>query len=554
LPRTELARLIEEIARFEPRIIGLDLLLVDRGNDAGDAALARALKKRPTVIAAAAVFPEAMQSVDASDNGALARLPRAGRFVLPLKTFADQAATGVVNLTTDASGTPRGVPMLFRTGDKVELSFPLRAAGLAENAEPAIADNGLMLGNRRIPTDIDHVLSLAFYGRHGTVRTVSAVSLLNGEVDPGVLRDHVVVIGATLTGGGDTFATPFDSVTPGVEIVATAIGHLMTGDGIRRDRSTRAADAAFAALLTLVLVALLAWRRNAVGLLLTAAVLLLAAVANQMAFSRGIWLSGALPLAAAGPPAVLFGAMQLWLNRRRAQYYAKMSDLLQQFQAPALRKWLTRNPDFLLVPVQQDAAVVFIDLSGFTALSETLGAEATQRLLIDFHGLVDRDVEKHGGVITSFMGDGAMILFGLAQSSPNDARDAALCCVDLCGSTEHWIRSLPPSVALRTGVKVGAHFGPIVASRLGGGSHQHITATGDTVNVASRLMEVAAKQGAALAVSDDLLRQNGAGPALREFGILAGPNETRIRGRSRALSVWLWRNDSSGQDESALLR
>jgi hypothetical protein len=69
-----------------------------------------------------------------------------------------------------------------------------------------------------------------------------------------------------------------------------------------------------------------------------------------------------------------------------------------------------------------------------------------------------------------------------------------------------------------------------------------------------RLMEVAAKQGAALAVSDDLLRQNGAGPALREFGILTGPTETRIRGRSRALSVWFWRNDSSGEDESALMR
>ncbi len=124
-----------------------------------------------------------------------------------------------------------------------------------------------MLGARRIPTDIDHVLPLAFYGRHGTVRTVSAVSLLNGEVDPSMLRDRIVVIGATLTGGGDMFATPFDPVTPGVEIVATAIGHLMTGDGIRRDRSTRATDAAFAVLLTLVLVALLAWRRNAVGLL-----------------------------------------------------------------------------------------------------------------------------------------------------------------------------------------------------------------------------------------------------------------------------------------------
>jgi len=554
LPRAELARLVEEVARFEPRVIALDLLLVDRGNDAGDAALARALKKRPSVIAAAAVFPDAIQSVDASEGGAMWRLPRAEKFLLPLRTFADHAASGVVNLNTDASGTPRGAPMLFRTSDQVELSFPLRVAGLAEAAEPVIQRDGLSIGKQYVSTDIDHVLPLAFYGPRGTIRTASAVSLLNGEVPPALVRDRIVVIGATLTGGGDTFSTPFDRVTPGVEIVATAIAHLMRGDGLRRDRSTRAVDAALAVGLTLALVVLLAWQRSAVALLLIGAVLLVAAAANYAAFSRGIWLSGALPIAAAGPPAILFGAMQLWLNRRQAQYFRRKSNLLQQFQAPAVREWLTRNPDFLLVPVHRDAAVVFIDLSGFTAISETQGMDATQRLLTDFHTLVDRVVEQHGGLITGFMGDGAMILFGLPESRPDDARNAARCCVDLCDRSERWIASLPPAIGSRIGFKVGAHFGPIVASRLGGDSHQHITAAGDNVNVASRLMEVAAKHGVALAVSDDLLRQDGSEAALRQSGVLIGPRETRIRGRLRALSVWLWRSDSSGQDESVLLR
>jgi adenylate cyclase len=554
LPRAELAGIVEAIARFSPRVIAIDLLLLDHGHESGDAALAEALKKSPSVIAAAAVFPDAVQSVDAGENDALARLPQAKKFLLPLKTFSDHAATGVVNLATDTSGTPHGFPMLFRTSDKVELSFPLRVAGLASGAEPAIQTDGLMLGKRRISTDIDHVLPLAFYGRHGAIRTVSATALLNDEVLQDALRDRIVVIGATVTGGGDTFSTPFDAVTPGVEIVATAIGHLMAGDGIRRDRLTRGADAVLALVLTLLLVALLAWRRSAVGLLLIAAVLLVVMLANFAAFSRGIWLSAALPLAAAAPPAILFGAVQLWLNRRQAQHFAMKSDLLQQFQAPAVRQWLTKDPDFLLTPVHQDAAIIFIDLSGFTSLSETLGMDAMLRMLKDFHTLVDREVEARGGVITSFLGDGAMILFGLPESTANDARNAALCCVDLCNRADHWIESLPPSIASRAGFKVGAHFGPIVASRLGGGSHQHITATGDTVNVASRLMEVAAKQGAALAVSDDLLRQAGAGSALRESGILSGPRETRIRGRTRALSVWLWRNDASGEDESGLMR
>ncbi len=548
LPRADLAAIVDAIARFEPRVIAVDLLLIDRGSDQGDAALARAFDKRPTVIASAALFPEAIQSMEAGENGPLARLPRAEKFLLPLKAFADHAAVGVVNLTADKSGTPRGAPMLFRTGDKVELSFPLRVAALATGSEPTLKAGSLILAGRPTAMDIDHILPLAFYGHHGTVRTISAASVLSGEIAQEAVRGRIVVIGATVTGGGDVFPTPFDPVMPGVEIVATAIAHLTTGDGILRDRSTRAIDAILAIVLTLLLVGLLAWRRSAVGLLSIVAVLVIWMIGNFAAFSHGIWLSAALPVAAAAPPALLFGAVQLWLNRRQAQYFAMKSDLLQQFQAPALRQWLTMNPEFLLVPVHQDAAIIFVDLSGFTSLSETHGMDAVLEMLKDFHTLVDREVVARGGVITSYLGDGAMILFGLPESTVDDARNAALCCVDLCNRIGQWIETLPPSIASQTGFKVGAHFGPIVASRLGGGSYQHITATGDSVNVASRLMEVAAKHGAALALSDDLLRQAGPQCALFEFGVLTGPGETQIRGRSRTLSVWLWRNDSSGLD------
>jgi adenylate cyclase len=544
LHRADLAAIVDGIARFKPRIIALDVLLLDRGNDGGDAALAQAFDKSPTVIAAAAVFPETRQSIAADEADPLARLPRADRFLLPLNTFTDHAAVGVANLIKDKSGTPRGVPMLFRTGDRIELSFSLRAAALATGTEPTIETNSVTLAERRIPTDIGHVLPLAFYGRHGTVRTISAARILDGEVASEALQDRIVLIGTTVTAGGDVFSTPFDPVMPGAEIVATTIAHLVTGDGIRLDRFTRAVDAMIAVALTLLLVGLLAWQRSALGLITIVAVLLIWGAANFTAFSHGIWLSAALPLAAAVPPILLFGAVQLWLNRREAQYLARNSELLLQFQAPALRKWLTENPKFLLEPVRQDAAIVFIDLSGFTSLSETLGMDVAREMLKDFHALIDQEVAARGGLITSFLGDGAMILFGLPQSTSDDAHNAVLCCVNLCHRTERWIETLPPPVASRTGFKVGAHFGPIVASRLGG-SYQQITATGDSVNVASRLMEVAAMQGALLALSDDLLRQVSPQCALLTVGVLTGPKEMRIRGRSQTLSVWFWRNDSS---------
>ena len=543
LPRIDLAKIVDAIARLEPKVIAIDLLLVDNGPPDADEALAKSLAARPAVIAAAAIFPEASQSVSSgNDKGPLSRLPTAERFLLPLKKFTDHAKIGIANVATDQTGTPRSIPMLFRTRDMVELSFPLRVASLAVGKEPVIEPDRLTLGQRSVPTDVDHALPMAFYGPRRTIRTISAASVLAGDISPDDIRNRIVVLGAAVSGGGDFFSTPFDRLMPGVEVISTAISHLLAGDGPLRDQSVRMADGVVAILLPAVLVGLLAWRRNAVGLIAAAAVVLVWIATNFLAFSSGIVLGAAVPIAAAAVPVALFGSLQLWSGRQQAQYFAARNELLEQFQAPAIQKWLARDPNFLAEPVRQDAAVVFIDLSGFTSLSEQLGPDDTRDLLKEFHALVDREAVACGGMITSFLGDGAMILFGLPAATADDAARAAECALRLCSSVGRWLVSLRLTSASQLGFKVGAHFGVIVASRLGGGSYHYITATGDTVNVASRLMEVAASHGAELAVSDELLHAAGRDCALFKSGCLAGPEEARIRGRSGSLTIWLWRS------------
>src|SRR6204780_2815357 len=129
LPRIDLAKLVDAIAKLEPKVIAIDLLLIDNGAPDADEALAKSLGGHPAVIGAAAIFPEASQAISSeNDNGPLAGLPTAERFLLPLKRFSDHASIGIVNVATDQSGTPRSIPVLFRTGDRVELSFPLRVA------------------------------------------------------------------------------------------------------------------------------------------------------------------------------------------------------------------------------------------------------------------------------------------------------------------------------------------------------------------------------------------------------------------------------------------
>jgi len=542
LDRATLARLVSTIATLKPKALAVDILLVDPGPEEGDAALTAALRQGPSVIAAAATFARSKQQVSDETGDPLAAIPEANQLLLPLSRFAEAAAVGIVNVATDQTGTPRFIPLISRSADRLDPAFPLRAASLALGADPTIEPDAIMLGKLRIPTDIGQRLPLTFYGGRGSIATFSAADALDGKLPAESVTGRVVVIGSTVTGGGDVFPTPFDPVMPGVEVMSTAITHLVAGDGMVRDHRIRLIDAGTAIGLPLVLVALIAWRRSIPGFVIIVLTLIVWAMINLAAFTHGYWLSAALPIAAALPPALIFGAVELWLDRGRARHFAEQSALLQRIEAPGLGEWLARDPNFLSEPVRQNAAVIFIDLSGFTGLSETVGPVAVREVLSGFFELIDEEARAHGGAITSFMGDGAMILFGLPEPADDDAARAAACAVSLCERTRAWLRLHAGFAQKKIGFKVGAHCGPIVASRLGTGDRQQITAAGDTVNVGSRLMEVAARHGVELALSAEIVRTAGPDSVILQSGRMEGPLETALRGRAGRIDVWLWRS------------
>jgi adenylate cyclase len=543
LPRTTMAQLVSNVGRMQPKAVALDILFVDPGPADGDLALAKALDGTPSVLAAAGLFERKAQQ--ALDPTAPDDLPTAQKLLLPIKNLASVSALGVVNIATDPSGVPRHIPLLVRAGSQIIPSFPLRTVSVAMGQDPVLRGDELTIGDVATSTDDGHALALRFYGPAGTIRTVGANEVLNGQADEDAFRDRIVVVGVTVTGGGDAFPTPFDPVLPGVEVLATAMAHLMEGDGLVRDSRVRLVDSSVAILLPILFTLLLAWHRGIWGLAIITAVTAAWIGLTFAAFTHGIWLSATLPLLAALPPAMIFGAAELWLDRLRADRLSLQSRTLRRFQPPSLTKRLAEDPAFLLKPVRQKAAVIFIDLSGFTGLSELLPIDETREMLRGFHALVDQEAVRHHGLVASFMGDGAMILFGLPDPSPEDACHAVEACVGLCLRMEEWMAELPDPVASRIGFKIGAHFGEIIASRLGGDSHQHITAIGDTVNVASRLMEVAASHEADVALSDDLHRAAGNGCSVLESGLLEGTFPAAIRGRSASIPIWLWRRSYS---------
>ena len=178
---------------------------------------------------------------------------------------------------------------------------------------------------------------------------------------------------------------------------------------------------------------------------------------------------------------------------------------------------------------QQDAAVLFVDIRDFTARAEQMEPEAISRFLAEFRRVVTHAVEERGGVVDKFVGDSAMVVFGVPEAGVHDAANALDGARAILNAVASWNdeRAATGDDAVRIGV--GVHWGQVFCGAVGDASRLEFTVLGDTVNVAARLEEATKRADLPLVVSEELLTAAGVDPAAQD-GWVELP-DTTIRGR-----------------------
>lgn len=536
LPRDKMAALVGRIAEQGARALAVDILLSEGSDSGDDLSLARSFGTLPSVIAQAGYHDDVQPSAGF--------VPFVSSLLSPAPVLMETASIGIANIVQDTAGTPRHIPLLFLTPDGLKPALSLQATGLYLGENPVVSETGLRFDGRAQSLDLGWHLPLNYYGPGRTIRTVSALDLLDPGAGEGVdLKGRMVVLGVTATAIGERFSTPFDPVMPGVEVQATGIANLLDGSPLVRKTTTRIIDGAAALVITLLgLVAVFRLPpapASLVFLLLLCGWLAVTAVF----FHQGLWLNGALPIAASLPPFTGLMIARQFSERSRARRLLQAQQALGRFQSPQLARHIAEDPQFLTVPREQKAAILFIDLSGFTSLSEELSAAETREFLKQFHTVVVDTVTAEDGVVLDFMGDGALVCFGVPHTDRTDPLRAYRCAFRLEQATRAWLEA--SGLTDRIGrVRVGAHFGPVVLSRLGHDSQQQISATGDCVNVASRLLEIAKEHNATIVLSSDLID---AVDEVTENPACVPQLETvAIRGRKGTVRVGLWRTGETG--------
>ena len=238
---------------------------------------------------------------------------------------------------------------------------------------------------------------------------------------------------------------------------------------------------------------------------------------NLMRLAMFAGCAAILVLAAARRRALLTRAVDE--TTRRAEY--------QRYLAPPVADLVARGEiDRLRRGWRTEAAILMVDVRGFTALSETLDPDALGRFVTAYRRRLGEVVAAHGGMVDKFVGDGAMVLFGVPEERPGAAADALACA-----------RALPAELAQAEGravrVAVGAHWGEVVAGAVGDDARLEFPVLGDAVNVAARLEEIAKAEDEPLVVSAALL------------AVAAVPSDgwrrlaaRRVRGRAETLTLF----------------
>ena len=231
---------------------------------------------------------------------------------------------------------------------------------------------------------------------------------------------------------------------------------------------------------------------------------------------------------------ILAGAVGVQLRRQFAASIAaasardRVTDLFGQHVSPQVVERLMKEGTAEARDIRE-VAVMFVDFRGFTAASRSkTPQEIVERLDGAFAVLVDI-LERHGGIVNKFLGDGFLALFG----APFETRDAAPQAVAAAREMVEAMDRVNVTSSWPLRIGIGIHLGEVVAGSVGSPRRKEYTVIGDTVNFASRLEALNKEFGSHLLISREV--RDAAGDGARD-AVFHG--EVAVRGYDRRFEVW----------------
>lgn len=170
---------------------------------------------------------------------------------------------------------------------------------------------------------------------------------------------------------------------------------------------------------------------------------------------------------------------------------------LARFFSPEIARQITTAEQEVTVGTGQvrDAAILMVDIRGFTRLATTVAPDDLICLLAEYQSRLVPIIQRYGGTIDKFMGDGIMATFGAAVTSPSYGADALKTVDDIMEAVAAWGIELQQAGKPPLQVGAAAATGSIIFGAVGDETRLEYTVIGDAVNLSAKLEKHTKSEG-----------------------------------------------------------
>jgi class 3 adenylate cyclase len=175
----------------------------------------------------------------------------------------------------------------------------------------------------------------------------------------------------------------------------------------------------------------------------------------------------------------------------------------------------------------EEATLMFTDIAGFTGLAERMKPDEVARLLNEYLSTVVPVIQRHGGVVNNFIGDGLFASFNLPLPQEKHAAAAVQAALEIQQALD--ASPLFTKLALRT--RIGLNTGTVIGVTIGAENRLNYALLGDAVNIASRVEQLNKQFGTRILATESTVRAAGALETCTRLG------ETDVRGHEGNIVV-----------------
>jgi adenylate cyclase len=431
---------------------------------------------------------------------------------LPLLDKAAQGQ-GIFSINPEQDGVVRRVPVVAVADGTIVPALSLEMLRVATGSGAILIETdasgvrSVSVDAIEIPTDSKGRVWIHF-SPFNLGRYFSAVDLLQGTVPASGLAGKMVLIGTSAAGLLDLKVTPIHPALPGVELHAQLLESALTGSTLSRPSYTAFFENVLAMLLSLTLIAF-APRVNAGTLFVlggTSAAVTLGVSWYCFSF-LDLLIDYTFPLISSLLVYILLVCTN-YVTVSADRY--RIRSAFSQYLSPDLVEQLAQSPERLtLGGEQRNLTVLFSDVRGFTAISETYkdDPQGLTALINRLFTPLTKDIMERRGTIDKYMGDAIMAFWNAPLDDPLhevNACEASFAMLDsLKALNEHRQREAGDDrsvLPLRIGI--GLNTGLCVVGNFGSDLHFNYSVMGDTVNLASRFEGLTKQYGVPIIIGE----------------------------------------------------